>query len=141
MLHDRSLQEASGSVVGGHDVGLPVPSQLLQSVATSTQPGFTVCHSVKAFAVCVEAVAKPPHLGHNDKVLPVEPAGTCWFGVQGLGGCCFQTNFEVQQHAVGSSKPVTSRIRRFMLSAGLCRGMGVDEGVGGWGRGEEGGQS
>ena len=64
-------------------------------------------------------------------------------GSRVLGDAAFQTNFEIQQHAVSSSKPVTSRIRRLMLSAGLCRGMGVDEGVGGLGggEGEEGGQS
>lgn len=73
MFHDRALQEGPGSVVGGHDVGLPVPGELLQGVATATQPPLAVCHPVKALAVCVKAVAEPPDLGNNDEVLSVKP--------------------------------------------------------------------
>lgn len=75
MLHDRARQEAPSSVVVGHDVGLPVPGQLLQSIAAAAQPGFAVGDPVEALAVGVKAVPEAPHLRHDDEVLPVEPAG------------------------------------------------------------------
>lgn len=74
VLHDRALQEGPGGVVGGHDVGLPVPGQLLQGVPTAAQPPLAVRHAVKALAICMETVAEPPHLGHYDEVLSVKPA-------------------------------------------------------------------
>ena len=74
VLHDRALQEAPGSVVGGHDVGFSVPSQLLQRIPAATQPGLAVRDPVEALAVCMEAVAKAPHLRHDDEVLPVKSA-------------------------------------------------------------------
>ena len=74
VLHDRAFEEASGGVVVGHDVGLPIPGQLLQSIAAAAQPGFTVSHPVKALAICMEAITETAHLRHDDKVLPVKPA-------------------------------------------------------------------
>ena len=75
ILHDRALQEAPGCVVGRHYVGLPVPGQLLQSIAATAQPGFTVCDPIKAPAVSVETIPESPHLRHYYEVFPVKPAG------------------------------------------------------------------
>lgn len=74
VFHDGALQEGPGGVVGGHDVSLPVPGQLLQGVPTAAQPPLAVRHPVEALAICMEAVAEPPHLRHYDEVLSVKPA-------------------------------------------------------------------
>ena len=51
LVHNRALQEGAGCVVGGHNVGFPVPRQLLQGIPAATQAGLAVHHTVKALAI------------------------------------------------------------------------------------------